>query len=44
MGIGLTVVVDKENAEKTIEFLKEKGETPYIIGEITEGSGEVVIK
>ncbi|SMP10819.1 phosphoribosylformylglycinamidine cyclo-ligase [Desulfurobacterium pacificum] len=44
MGIGLTVVVDKENAEKTVEFLKEKGETPYVIGEITEGSGEVVIK
>ncbi|MNJ76237.1 Phosphoribosylformylglycinamidine cyclo-ligase [compost metagenome] len=41
MGVGLVIVVAKEDAEKTVEVLRAAGETPYVIGRITEGSREV---
>lgn len=44
MGIGLTLVVDEKDVERAVEFLKDKGEVPYVIGRITEGNGKVVIK
>jgi len=44
MGIGLILVVDKRDAERTVALLKEKGEVPYVIGEITEGEGKVLIR
>ena len=43
MGIGMALVVDKEDAQKTVEILKENGETAYIIGETVEGSDGVII-
>ncbi len=43
MGIGLILVVPPEESERAVTLLREKGETPYIIGKITEGKGEVVI-
>ncbi len=39
MGIGMVLAVDKADAEKTIEILKEQGEQAYIIGKTAEGEG-----
>ena len=41
MGIGLVIVVAEEHAEAAAEVLRAAGETPYVIGRVTEGSGEV---
>lgn len=42
MGIGMTLVVDKADAQKTVDILAENGEKAYIIGE-TVASDEGVI-
>ena len=39
MGIGMIVVVDKNDAKKAVELLQNNGDECYIIGEIIEGSG-----
>ncbi len=44
MGIGMVVFVDKKDADKTEEILKSMGEKVYIIGEVIEGEGKVVIE
>ena len=43
MGVGMSIVVAKEDAEKALEVLKANGEDAYIIGEIEEGEERVVI-
>ena len=43
MGVGMSIVVAKEDAEKAIEVLKANGEDAYIIGEIIAGEDKVVI-
>ena len=43
MGVGMSIVVAKEEAEKAIEVLKVNGEDAYIIGEIIAGEEKVVI-
>ncbi len=43
MGVGMVMIVSKEEAEKTISILKEHGEEAYILGEVIEGNGEVVL-
>ena len=42
MGIGMMLVVDKADAEKTVEILKENGEQAYIIGETVAGDEGVI--
>lgn len=37
MGVGMMVIVDKSQAEKTVEILKEQGENAYIIGQVQDG-------
>ena len=44
MGIGMALIVDNKDVEKTIEILKENGEQAYVIGKIAEGNKEVTIK
>ena len=44
MGVGMSIVVAKEDAEKAIEVLKANGEDAYIIGEIIAGDEKVVIE
>jgi len=39
MGIGMIMVVEKENADTVIELLKEAGEKPSVIGSIIAGEG-----
>ena len=41
MGVGMTVVVPAEQAEKAIEVLKAHGEEAYVIGEIVTGDEKI---
>ncbi len=43
MGVGMTVCVAPEDADKTIELLTQAGETAYRLGELVEGDGEVLL-
>ena len=43
MGVGMSVVVDKADAEKALAVLKENGEDAYVIGEVVEGGEGCII-
>jgi phosphoribosylformylglycinamidine cyclo-ligase len=43
MGIGMMVVVDKADVDKTMEAIKSAGETSYVIGEIKAGEKGVTL-
>ena len=43
MGVGMSVVVSKDEAEKAVEILRANGEDAYIIGEIIKSEESVVI-
>ena len=42
MGVGMTVIVSNEDAEKAIEVLKAAGEDAYILGETVKGEGVTI--
>ena len=43
MGVGMSVVVAKEDAEKALAVLKANGEDAYVIGEVIESDEGVVL-
>ena len=43
MGVGMSIVVSKEDADKALEILKAQGEDAYLIGEIIESEEKIVI-
>ncbi len=43
MGVGMTVIVAKEDADKTLEVLKANGEDAYILGEVVKSEEGVEI-
>lgn len=43
MGVGMSIVVDKNDVETALSVLKENGENAYVIGEIIKGDESVVI-
>ena len=43
MGVGMSVVVSKDEADKALEILRANGEDAYIIGEIIKSEESVVI-
>ena len=43
MGVGMSVVVRKEDASKALEILKANGEDAYIIGEIIKSDEKIII-
>ncbi len=43
MGVGMSVVVAKEDADKAVEILKANGEDAYVMGEIIKSEESVVI-
>lgn len=43
MGIGMAVIVKKEETQKAIEILEQQGEKAYVIGEVIEGNKEINI-
>ena len=43
MGVGMSIVVAKEDVDKAIEILKGFGEDAYVIGEIVKGDEGIII-
>jgi len=43
MGVGMSVVVAREDVDKAIEILTAHGETAYVIGEIVESDSKVTL-
>ena len=43
MGVGMSIVVAKEDVEKALEILKANGEDAYIIGEIIKSDDKITI-
>ena len=43
MGVGMSVVVPKEQVEKALEILKANGEDAYIIGEIIKSDEKIIM-
>ena len=43
MGVGMSIVVAKADADKALELLKAQGEEPYIIGEIIKSDDKVIL-
>ncbi len=43
MGVGMSIVVAKADAEKALEILKAEGEDAYIIGEIIKSDSKVIL-
>lgn len=44
MGVGMSVVVAKEDAERTLEILRANGEDAYVIGEIVASEEKVILE
>ncbi|MDD6528341.1 MAG: AIR synthase-related protein, partial [Oscillospiraceae bacterium] len=44
MGVGMSVVVAKEDAETALAVLQENGENAYVIGEIIKNDEKIVIE
>ncbi len=43
MGVGMSIVVAPEDADKALSILKEQGEDAYVLGTITEGTEKIQI-
>ncbi len=43
MGVGMSIVVGKDDADKALEILKASGEDAYILGEIVESEEGVIL-
>ena len=43
MGVGMSIVVPAEQAEKALQILKENGEDAYVIGKIVESEDKIMI-
>ena len=43
MGVGMVVVVSKDDADKAIEILKKNGDDAYLLGEVIESDEGVVL-
>ncbi len=43
MGVGMSIVVAKDEADKALEILKANGEDAYVIGEIVKGDDKIVL-
>ena len=43
MGVGMSIVVSKEDVEKSLEILKACGEDAYVIGEIIKSEDKIEI-
>ena len=43
MGVGMSVVVDKNDADKALQILKANGEDAYVMGEIVKSDSKIII-
>ena len=44
MGVGMSVVVAKEDAERALDILRANGEDAYLIGEIVESEEKIILE
>jgi phosphoribosylformylglycinamidine cyclo-ligase len=44
MGVGMSIVVAKEDTDKALEILKANGEEAYVIGSVIESDEGVIIE
>ena len=44
MGVGMSVVVSSEDADKAVKILRDMGEDAYIIGEVINGEDKIIIE
>lgn len=44
MGVGMCVIVDKNDVDKTLEILKANGEDAYVLGELVNSEEGVIIE
>ncbi len=44
MGVGMSIVVAPEDADKALEVLTSSGEQPYVIGKIVKSDDKIVIR
>ncbi len=44
MGVGMSVVIDKNDVDKTLEILRANGEDAYVIGEIVSSDEKVILE
>ena len=44
MGVGMSIVVAKEDAELALETLRANGENPYVIGEIVASDSKIILE
>ncbi|MBR2323621.1 MAG: phosphoribosylformylglycinamidine cyclo-ligase [Clostridia bacterium] len=44
MGVGMSVVVAKEDVDKALEILKANGEDAYVIGEIVKSEDKIILE
>ena len=43
MGVGMSIVVEKEDADAALSILRENGEDAYVIGEIVKSDVKVIL-
>jgi len=43
MGLGMVLAVDPADVDKTMEAIKAAGDTPYVVGKITDGEKGVTL-
>ena len=43
MGVGMSIIVAKEDADKAVKILKANGEDAYIIGEVVKAEEKIII-
>ena len=44
MGVGMSIVVSPEDADRALEILHENGEDAYVIGRIVESDEKLTIR
>jgi phosphoribosylformylglycinamidine cyclo-ligase len=44
MGVGMSIVVAKEDAGRALEILKANGEDAYLIGEIINSDEKIILE
>ena len=43
MGLGMIVAVDPKDVDRTMEAIREAGDTPYVVGRIEAGEKGVTL-
>ncbi len=43
MGVGMTVVVARQQADRALEVLRAQGVAAYVAGELVKGDGGVIL-